>query len=263
MPQKLFSARSSTNGFTRGFAYRAHILRALLIFCLIGLPLVILALQGVWQTILHTLFPTETRVLYDIPLLDLGLSHLGLVLASSAITTVIALALGIFVTRPAGKEFLAIVENLAALGQTFPPVAVLALTYPVLGFGFAPAFVALSLYGLLPILNGTIIGLRQVPSPVLEAGRGMGMSALQLLWRVELPLAARSIIGGIRTSVVINVGTAAIGAAIGAGGLGLPIFAGLENQNLALVASGALSTALIALSLDAGFVMLERMIEHA
>ncbi len=236
-------------------------LAQVVVFSLVALALLLalFAWTTPWQTVLHALFPLERDVLYgQESLVSLALRHLQLVFASSIVTILIAVPLGIFVTRDSGREFLPLVERLAALGQTFPPVAVLSLTYPVLGFGFGPSLVALSIYGLLPVIAGTIAGLRAVPPDALEAARGMGMTPWQTLLRVELPLGARVILGGVRTSVVVNVGTAAIGAAIGAGGLGLPIFAGLENQNFAYVLEGAIPTALLALWADASLGALER-----
>jgi osmoprotectant transport system permease protein len=212
-----------------------------------------------WETGLRFLFPLEQNVLYGTaPLFTLALQHLALIFSSSLLTTILGVALGVFVTRESGKEFLPLVSNLTALAQTFPPVAVLALSYPILGFGFYPVLIALSLYGLLPILAGTLAGIGSVDPAALEAARGMGMTNWQVLTRVELPLALRPLLGGIRTSVVVNIGTAAIGAAIGAGGLGLPIFAGLENQNFAFVLEGALSVAILALWADWVLGTLER-----
>jgi osmoprotectant transport system permease protein len=204
-----------------------------------------------WAIVLKFLFPLEENVLYGTAtLISLALTHFQLIAVSSLITTILGVALGIFVTRASGKEFLPLVSSFTALAQTFPPVAVLALSYPILGFGFYPVLIALCLYGLLPVLTGTLAGIGSVDSAALEAARGMGMTGFQVSTRVELPLALRPMLGGIRTSLVINIGTAAIGAAIGAGGLGLPIFAGLENQNFAFVLEGAFSVALLALWAD-------------
>ena len=222
------------------------------VLLLSGLALLILfAAQPVWQVALHALYPLESKVLHETPLWQLVLVHLSLVLASSLLSLFVGLTLGALVTRAWLREFLPLALSFSSLAQVFPPVAVLALAYPALGFGFAPTLLALALYGLLPIISGTIAGLENLPADTLEAARGLGMSENQLFWRVALPLALPSIIGGIRTSVVINIGTAAIGAAIGAGGLGLPIFAGLESQNFALVLEGAIPTMLLALWLDA------------
>lgn len=146
---------------------------------------------------------------------------------------------------------------MASIGQTFPPVAVLALAVPALGFGALPTLFALTLYGVLPILRNSLTGLRGIDPAVLEAARGMGMSPGQVLWQVELPLALGAIIAGIRTSVTINIATAAIGSTIGASTLGDPIISGLVNDNAAYVLQGALLIGLLALTVDSLFAWLE------
>jgi len=181
------------------------------------------------------------------------LDHLALVGLSGAISILGGVALAVAVTRESGAEFRGLVETLSAMGQTFPPVAVLALAVPALGFGPEPAIVALTLYGLLPVVENTVAGLSQIPSAIREAARGSGMTAWQALWRVELPLAAPVIIAGARTSVTINVGTAALASTVGAKSLGLPIIVGLNASNTAYVLQGALLTGALALSLDQVF----------
>jgi osmoprotectant transport system permease protein len=158
--------------------------------------------------------------------------------------------LGIWVTRPSGIEFQPIVNDLTSLGQTFPPVAVLALAVPLFGFGLVPTVIALFLYGLLPVIRNTIAGIRSVPVSLVDAAYGMGMSRFQALIQVELPMAYRVILAGIRISIVINVGTAMIGAVIGAGGLGSPIIAGLVQLNTAYVIEGAVPAAILAILID-------------
>jgi osmoprotectant transport system permease protein len=182
--------------------------------------------------------------------------HLLLVGISSLFAIGVGVGVGILVTRSGGKQFLPVAEKLAAIAQTFPPAAVLALAVPALGFGFKPTIIALFLYGILPILRNTLSGLTEVTQEVLEAARGMGMTDGQVLRRVELPLAMPVILAGIRTSVIVNVGTATIGATIGAGGLGAPIVSGLVNQNPAFLAEGTIIVGLLALTLDAGFAAL-------
>lgn len=179
-------------------------------------------------------------------LLGLTVAHLELVAAASLIGTVLALAMGIFVTRPAGQEFLPLSRSVANIGQTFPPVAVLALAVPAVGFGVTPTLIALVLYGLLPIFENTITGLREVPEAVLDAARGMGMSPAQRLWKVELPLALPVILAGIRLSVVINLGTATIGSTVAAKGLGEVIIAGLQSSNTAFILQGGVIVGLLA-----------------
>ncbi|HWB52057.1 MAG TPA: ABC transporter permease [Stellaceae bacterium] len=189
---------------------------------------------------------------------ELFLSHLGLVAAASAAATVTGVALAVFVTRPAGRDFRTIANLLATVGQTFPPAAVLALAVPALGFGPRPTIVALFLYGLLPILENAMAGLDGVPGTVREAARGMGLSPWQILRDVELPLAAPVILAGVRVSVTIGIGTATIGSTVGALTFGTPIFDGLAGNKLPYVLQGAVLVALFAIVTDLLFALLAR-----
>jgi osmoprotectant transport system permease protein len=199
----------------------------------------------------HWLFPALQRPLYlqqGFP--SLVLSHLLLVGLSSLIAVVIGVTAGIAVTRDGGRAFRPLLETLVAMGQTFPPVAVLAVAVPVMGFSEKPAILALVLYGLLPVVQGTLAGLGSVPAASREVALGVGMSRWQMLMRVELPLAAPVIITGIRTSVIINIGTAAIASSVGTQSLGSPIVIGLSGFNTAYVLQGAILVALLAIVTD-------------
>ena len=221
----------------------------------------LISADGLWESTLRALFPQYRDVLMPRDTLAaFVLQHLALVAVSSGLTIAIGVPLGIFVTRRAGRDFHGLVVAATDLGQTFPPVAVLALAMPLLGFGFWPTVVALVIYGLFPVVSSTIAGIEAVPAPVLEAARGMGMSPVQTLFRVELPLALRVILAGIRTSVTINIGTATVGAAIGTGGLGVPIIGGLAVQNMAYVVEGAIPAALLAVLADAVLAQVERAV---
>jgi osmoprotectant transport system permease protein len=188
--------------------------------------------------------------IFATPLLELTLQHIALVAISSALTILIGLPLGIWVTRKSGREFRDIVSAGADFGQVFPPIAVLALLFTWLGLGPVPAILALTLYGLLPVVSGTVAGLDAVSPAIVDAARGMGLGHWRILFTVELPLASAVILAGIRTSVIINVGTATVAAAIGAGGLGLPIFTGISTGNTANMVEGALTVSALALLLD-------------
>lgn len=197
------------------------------------------------------LFPELARPMYQQESFSaLALAHLTLVGISSLVAVIIGIGVGIAVTRPAGMEFRSLVETIAAAGQTFPPVAVLAIAVPVMGFGQQPAIVALVLYGLLPIVQGTLAGLGAVPEATREIAFGAGMSRWQVLRKVELPLAAPVILAGVRTSVIINIGTATIASTVGANTLGSPIIIGLSGFNTAYVIQGAILVALAAIVTD-------------
>jgi len=193
-------------------------------------------------------------------LLTLALAQLGTVLLAAAASTVVAVGLGILVTRASGAEFLPLSRTLVNIGQTFPPVAVLAVAVPLVGFGEAPTLIALFAYGLLPIFENTIAGLQTCPPAVIDAANGMGMSARERLTSVELPLAMPLILEGIRLSLVINVGTATIGSTVAAKGLGEVIIAGLLSDNTAFILQGGLVTGLMAILLYDAMGALEKRI---
>jgi osmoprotectant transport system permease protein len=180
-------------------------------------------------------------------LLNLTLSHIAIVIMATAAGSVVAIALAILVTRPAGQEFLPLSRTLANVGQTFPPVAVLALAVPVLGFGTAPTLVALFLYGLLPIFENSLTGLTTIAPNVEESARAAGMTETQRLLQVDLPLALPLILAGVRLSVVISIGTATVGSTVAASTLGEAIIAGLINSNLAFVVQGGVTVGILAI----------------
>jgi osmoprotectant transport system permease protein len=219
---------------------------ALLILAALYLP----RLEGLFQW----LEPDRQTVIYprqSFPVLLL--QHAAIVAVSAVLAITIGVGAAIGVTRRAGEEFLPLVSQLASIGQTFPPVAVLALAVPALGYGAEAVVVALVLYGLLPIVRNTLAGLQAVDRGVLESARGIGLSPLQTLWQVELPIAAPAIMGGIRTSVTINIATAAIGSTIGANTLGNPIISGIVNNNMAFTLQGAILIGLMAVTVDSAF----------
>jgi osmoprotectant transport system permease protein len=211
---------------------------------------------------LQVLFPGVEPVVYNRDsFLALFLSQLGLVAVASLAASLVGVALAVFVTRAAGREFRPMVNAVATVGQTFPPAAVLAIAVPMVGFGARPTVIALFLYGLLPIIENAVAGLEGVPSGVREAAEGMGLSPRQRLCRVDLPLAAPVILTGIRVSVTIAIGTATIGSTVGALTLGTPIFDGLVANKLPFVLEGAILVALFAILTDLLFARLERLLQ--
>ncbi len=227
-------------------------------FLFIGVYCLYIAFPIVQSTVLNTLFPHLEEILYPrASLLRLFGEHLLLVVLSGTSAFVTGTLLGIAVTRPWGREFLQPVQDLTALLQTFPPVAVLTLAVPAVGFGFTPAYIALYIYSILPIVRNTITGLLNVPPTLKEAARGMGMTPLQVLLKAELPHAFPAILAGTRISIIINVGTTTIGGVIGAGGLGVAIVAGLVRDNTSFVLQGAIAAAGLAFLADYLFELWE------
>lgn len=234
-------------------ARRAGLLRDPLPWSLAVLAALVFGLAPA-EPLFAALFPGLERPLYrQDGFAALLAAHVAIVAVSSAAAVVVGCSLGTLVTRRWGRDFRTVVDSVVAMGQTFPPVAVLALAAPFLGFGAGPALIALFLYGLLPIVEATIAGLGAVPAATLEAARGMGLTRGQIFRRIELPLAAPVVLAGIRTSVIINIGTAAIASTVGAKTLGTPIIVGLNGFNSAYVLQGALVVGALAVAADLAF----------
>jgi osmoprotectant transport system permease protein len=231
------------------------------------LPVAVIALAALlvalpYSTpVFHALFPALQRPLYlQEPFAELLWQHCKLVGISSGIAVLVGSVAGVCITRRAGRAFESIVQALVSMGQTFPPVAVLAVAVPVVGFGELPALIALALYGMLPVLHATMAGLQSVPVAVRQSADGMGMSPWQRLVQVEVPLALPVWLAGVRASVIINIGTAAIASTVGAKTLGSPIIVGLSGFNTAYVLQGALLVGMLAIVVDMGFERLAKLV---
>ena len=234
-------------------------LRGQLLWWMLALLLLLVFGMSTLKPLFAALFPQLPRPMYEQDSFSsLLLAHIKLVGVSSSAAVLVGISAGIFATRASGRDFRPLSETLVSAGQTFPPVAVLAVAVPLMGFGEAPALVALALYGVLPVLQSTLAGLESVPASVREAAQGLGMSPSQRLRNTELPLAAPVILAGVRTSVIINIGTAAIASTVGAKTLGLPIIVGLSGFNTAYVIQGAVLVGLLAVVVDLAFEKLGR-----
>ncbi|MEH6693330.1 MAG: ABC transporter permease [Pseudorhizobium pelagicum] len=231
------------------------LLRALLLALLVTFLLA----PETFEPLLRPLVQQNAPVIYaQGNLMSLTLQHLATVFAATLAATIVAVSLAVLVSRPIGAEFLPLSRSLVNIGQTFPPVAVLALAVPVVGFGEKPTLIALFLYGLLPIFENTLTGLTTLPRAVVEAARGTGMTGWQRLVKIELPLAMPVILAGIRLSVVISLATATIGSTVAARTLGEVIIAGLQSNNLAYVVQGGLIVGALAVLIYDGFSAVER-----
>jgi osmoprotectant transport system permease protein len=176
--------------------------------------------------------------------------HVKLSVVSTFFVIVIAVPLGILLTRSFAKWVTPGVVALANIGQMVPSIGVLVLLALVWTIGFRPAVVALVAYAVLPVLRNTMVGLQQVDRSVIEAGRGMGMTKRRVLTRIELPLAVPVILAGVRTALVINVGAATLATFVNAGGLGDIISGGLSTSRDTVIITGAVLTAVLALFVD-------------
>lgn len=195
----------------------------------------------------------QPAIYQQTPLRQLALDHLALVAVAVSLAGLVGIGAAVVVSRPAGREFLPLSRALANFGQTFPPVAVLALAVPILGFGAKPTLIALSLYALLPIFETTLTGMSSIPAQVIEAGRASGMSNRQQLWQVELPLCLPAILSGLRLATIISLATAAIGSTVAAKSLGEVIIAGLMTGNTAFIVQGGLILSLLAILINDAF----------
>ena len=176
--------------------------------------------------------------------------HVKLAAISTVLVVTIAVSLGIVLTRPGARRATPFVLALTNIGQAIPSIGLLVLLALTLGIGFRYAVIALVVYSILPVLRNTMVGLQQVDRSLIEAGRGMGMTKGSVLLRIELPLAVPVILAGIRTALIINVGTATLATFTGAGGLGDLINNGLRLGRDTVILVGGVLTALLALTID-------------
>jgi len=197
-------------------------------------------------------------------ILELTSQHFVLVLVSMFIAAVVGIPLGIFLTRRAAYRTALL--GFANVMQTIPSLALFGFLIPIPfigGIGKRTAIIALVLYALLPILRNTLTGILGVDPAVRESAVAMGMTDRQLLLQVELPLAARTIMAGVRIATVTTIGTATIAAAIGGGGLGVFIFRGIASVDTVQILAGAVPAALLALLSDGGLGWIEKRLSAA
>ena len=187
-----------------------------------------------------------------------GPRHLMLVVVSLAMSIVVGVPLGVLAYSR--KRIGVVVLGVAGLVQTIPSLALFCFFIPLLGIGPVPALAALFLYGLLPIVRNTHAGLVSIPAELREAGLAIGLSPLERLRHVELPLASRTILAGIKTSAVVAVGSATIAAFIGAGGFGEPISTGLSLNDVTTILEGSIPAAGLALLVEGTFMIIERVL---
>ncbi|MET0257877.1 MAG: ABC transporter permease subunit [Methylobacterium sp.] len=220
----------------------------------VGLLLGALSHPEVAGAIAGFLGAPDRRPLSAARLVELGSHHLVLAASGLAIVGGLGVGLGILATRRGAGGLRAGIDTAAALAQAVPPVVVVALALPILGFGGPPTLLALVAYGIMPTLRGTVGAIQAVSPEAREAGIAIGLTPRQVLTQVELPLAGAGILDTLRVALVLSIATAAVGALAGASTLGTPIVAGLQNQNLVPMLQGAGATAALAFLCDAAML---------
>ncbi len=242
------AAGADASGAARG---KRTITREALLMLVLPPVLVALVFGGfVWWRQTAELDSVEANQLRWSELNTLMLEHLQLTAVAALIVVVVSIPLGILMTRKRLRVAAPLVVGIANAGQAAPSVGLIVLLFLWLDGGFWTAILALSLYGVLPVLRNTITGIQGVDPTLVEAGRGVGMGALRTLVRIELPLAVPVIMAGVRTSLVLIVGTAALASFINAGGLGEILLTGISLFRFSLMITGALLIALLALLVE-------------
>ncbi|MGB0099072.1 MAG: ABC transporter permease [Nocardioides sp.] len=217
-----------------------------------GMPIFLLVIGATtyfWVNSLD-LDTIEQRVLNQEVLTEKLLEHLKMVAISTAIVIAIAIPLGILLTRPFARRGVPVALGVANAGQAIPSLGLITIIVIWQGIGFSAVIIGLVAYSALPILRNTMVGLQQVDSSLLKASRGMGLSNWMVLRQVELPLAIPVMIAGIRTALVINVGTATLATFFGAGGLGYVIFQGIGLNRTPVLVTGVVMASGLALLVD-------------
>ena len=185
------------------------------------------------------------------------IQHLVMVGIASAIAMLLGVSIGIFIAGKGRENVAKIVVNMAEIMLTIPSLALYTMMIPLLGaipgiqsVGMVPAIIALVLYAQMPIIENTYTAIREVSPAIIEAGRGMGMTPREILYKVKLPLAFPVIMAGLRNAIVMSVGIAALAVFVGGGGFGIPIFRGIRNLRVDLILTGAIFSSLLAIILD-------------
>lgn len=233
------------------------------VLLLVGLPILVALAFGGWLIWRSTadLDSIEQRQLAWGLIGQLLVQHIVITLVGAALVLLTAIPLGILLTRPGIRRAAPAVVAIANIGQSAPVIGLIVLLAMWVGFGFWTAVVALAFYAFLPVLANTITGLEGVDPTLVEAGRGMGMSQARTFLRVELPLAAPVIMVGVRTALVLLVGTASFAVFVDAGGLGGLIDTGIKLFRYSLLVSGGLLIALLALLVDWAGRVLETLVQ--
>lgn len=205
---------------------------------------------GQIEALVHSLSPARIRPTERTPLYTLAWQHIILAGLPTLLALIVSLIAGCILHLAGNKELEELVLSASSIGETFPSVAIIAISVPILGYGNLPCMLALFIYAILPILRNTVTGLKEVSPWVSDAAKGVGMSKMQRLMKIELPLATPVILAGLKVALLINISAATLGASVGAGGLGVTIISGIRTYDTLMVVKGTLPVLLMALLAD-------------
>jgi len=186
--------------------------------------------------------------------------HIFIFLVALTFSTIIGMAISIFITQEGKKKIGRFILSITGASQSVPSLVIIALVFIFVGIGIKPAIIALVIYGLVPIIFNATSGILSISQDIIEAGKGMGLTQNQLLWKVKIPIALPVIMGGIRSSATIIIGSATVAAVIGGGGLGDFIFIGLKMQKPEMLISGAITVSLLAIIVDYIMASIEKKV---
>lgn len=234
--------------------HERHMRAAAVVNAVIGLTLAVACMNARADNWLSSVAQYRSDIVYQ------SFQQMTMVAIAGVLAIVVAVPVGIYMSRPSQRHGAAVVMQTLNVGQAVPKLALLALAMSVMGIGTVPAIFGLWVATLLPIALNTYEGLRAVPRTLIEAATGMGMTPQQILWRVELPNALYVIFAGIRTALAITVGTAPLAFLIGGGGLGELIFTGIDLNDFTMLLAGAIPTALLAIFTDVFVGQAQRML---
>lgn len=216
------------------------------------MPIALAAVCAVLYLWVHSLRmdSIEARSLNAAVITRLMEQQIAITVVAAMLVIAIAIPLGVLLTRPFARRLTMPIMSVVNIGQAVPSIGVLVLIAIFYGLGFWPAVWAFALYTILPVLRNTMVGLEQIDPAIIEAGRGMGMGSVAVLMRVELPLAVPVMLAGIRTALVILVGSATLATFVGAGGLGQLIVTGNNLGRTSILLTGSVLSAVLALFID-------------
>ncbi len=229
-----------------------------MLFCLF---LFIIFDFGFIQNILAIIIKPKNIFIERSSLPEVAFQHIFLVLISSTISIFAGISLAILAHYTKIKEFKEVLIDFANFGETIPTIAILAFSVPFLGYGIKPVLLALIIYGFLPVLRNTLDGFETIPKDIEEAAKGLGMTSIQVLAKVLLPLSLPAIFAGIRASIILNISVATVGALVGVNGFGTLIMNGIRANDSLMILKGALPVTALALAVDSLFIMIGKHFE--